>query len=622
VAEGILGGILGEEEEKAEQEGHAAPAGAEAFAAAIVAIASRQDPQVALDTSLFLREQSALLRIQKHNLDEEHGMRLAHLRNQLSEENVRRLGLRLRVGFQLFIALVAAIVIVGMAVVLHDAFTSRSVVVEPFDTPPALLSGGLNGKVVAAGLLDELARLQDATRSSAIKRRLSNAWTGDIKLEVPETGVSVGEIAHVLKERFGHDLHITGELVQTESSGLNLTVRGDGILPKSFSGDAGNLNKLTVQAAEYVYSQSEPALFVNYLVNEARNAEAIDFSRSAYAGAEKSDRPYILNYWANALSSSGGSLTEALALYREALRQKPDFWIGYNNVINTLWDLHDEEGAWREGEALRVAAGGRPGRSPEEEYQNWDTLTWNLQAWRDALAVDADLHGGVGTANISLGPAIAEVDMRLHDLAAATLALSTTPAVENDPSIEAMTHFVRGELAQASADVKLAAAEMNTFRKEYADPAVGFNYPGYGCWAAPVLEAAGRSAEADAVLAENGVFVDCYRFRADILDGRGDWAAAQKIYTAAITLAPDLPAAYYSFGTALARHGDLDSAVVKFKQANVRGPHWADPLKAWGDVLAKQKRWSEARQKYDEALKFAPSWSELQRDRLAATSQS
>ncbi len=38
---------------------------------------------------------------------------------------------------------------------------------------------------------------------------------------------------------------------------------------------------------------------------------------------------------------------------------------------------------------------------------------------------------------------------------------------------------------------------------------------------------------------------------------------------------------------------------MKLKDANQRGPHWADPLKAWGDVLAKQGKTKEALVKYD-----------------------
>ena len=112
--------------------------------------------------------------------------------------------------------------------------------------------------------------------------------------------------------------------------------------------------------------------------------------------------------------------------------------------------------------------------------------------------------------------------------------------------------------------------------------------------------------------------MDCYRFRADILDGRGDWPGAQKAYAEAVALAPDLPAAHYSWGVALARHGDAAGAEAKLKDANLRGPHWADPLKAWGDVLAKQGKTKEALVKYDEALKYAPNWAALKEAREAA----
>ena len=110
-----------------------------------------------------------------------------------------------------------------------------------------------------------------------------------------------------------------------------------------------------------------------------------------------------------------------------------------------------------------------------------------------------------------------------------------------------------------------------------------------------------------------GTFIDCYRFRADILDSRGDWPGAQKAYADAVALAPDLPAAYYSWVVALAKHGNLDAAAAKLKDANQRGPHWADPLKAWGDVLLKQGKAKEALVKYDEALKYAPNWKHLRK---------
>jgi tetratricopeptide (TPR) repeat protein len=209
----------------------------------------------------------------------------------------------------------------------------------------------------------------------------------------------------------------------------------------------------------------------------------------------------------------------------------------------------------------------------------------------------------------------------MHDEDAAELALKTTKADTNDPTIGAATHFVRGMLAADVHDTARAATEMEAFQASYANPVVSSNYPGNNCWIAPAEEAAGHPDKADAILKTAGTFVDCYRFRGDILDGRGDWAGAQQAYKEAVALAPDLPAAYYSWGVALARHGDFAGAEDKLKAANQRGPHWADPLKAWGDLLAKRGRWKDALAKYDAALKFAPNWVALRDARGAAANQ-
>jgi tetratricopeptide (TPR) repeat protein len=116
-------------------------------------------------------------------------------------------------------------------------------------------------------------------------------------------------------------------------------------------------------------------------------------------------------------------------------------------------------------------------------------------------------------------------------------------------------------------------------------------------------------------------YVDCYRFRGDVLDLRRDWEGAKDWYAKAVELAPDLPAGYYSWGVALAKHGDLVGAESKLKDANQRGSHWADPLKAWGDVLVKQGKTEDALAKYDEALKYAPNWKQLKDAREAIAKQ-
>jgi len=621
VAEGLLGGLLGGEEERAESEAAAERATAEAFAAAIAADQAKHDAGVARATERFLDRQTSLLKAQEEEIHEQGALRLSSLRNQTREGSLRLFGLRIRNGMQVLSALLFVLIGVGLCVLVYDAFTARSVVVEPFDSPPALAGRGLSGKVVAGGLLDELTRLQAATRGTVAKRRLSNAWTGDIKVEVPETGLSLGDLDRMLKARFGHELHIGGDLVQTDSGGLTLTVRGEGLEPKVFTGAASDLDKLTTQAAEYIYGQSEPALFEVYLLNAGRNAEAVAFAKSAYATTSTEDRPYLLNDWANALGSTGAPPQASLLLYRESINQKPDNWVAYNNVMNDQWLLGDEEGAWRTGEAMRKAAGGRPGRAPEVDYQNWDTLTWNEQAWRESALADAAANKGVGTTVTAAGPGIADADVRLHNPADAEFQLQTAQSDAKDPTIAAITHFVHGWIASEAGDRLRAATEMEAFAAAYADPQVSGQYPGYLCWVAPAEELAGHPDKADAALLTGGRFVDCYRFRGDILDHRGDWARAQKAYAASVAIAPDLPSGYYSWGVALARHGDLAGAIVKLTAASQRGPHWADPLKAWGDVLARQGRWNEALTKYDAALTYAPAWAELHRARSVAATR-
>ena len=628
MAYGLLGGILGSEDDKSDATAPAARAAAEAFAAAVAAKISENDPAVARKTVEFLSEQTQLLKAQKECLIDEHALRLAHLRNQVRAENTRRFGLRVRIGLHAVIALVAIGIAIGAAIMIHDAVGSRSVVIDAFDIAPNVAAQVPSGKIVAAGLLDVLTRIQAATRSGAEHRSLSSAWTNDIAIDVPETGISIGQLERTMKARFGHDQHIDGDLAQSAGDGLALTVRGTGILPKTFIGEARYLDKLLTQAGEYAYGQSQPGLFAAYLANNDRNDEAIRFSQTAYARADSSERPYVLNYWANAIAGRGadGAMREALPLYREALRRKPDYWTAYNNIMYALNGLGDEEGLVRVSEQLKLAAGGRPGRAPEHEYQNYDRTVWDLPAERAEAIADVESHSGIGTTGSAGGAEnlqVAQYEVQMHDVEAATLRLNTTPVDAKYVPDVAQATFVRALLAEEKNDPEAAAREWDAYVEAYANPSVRTNDPHTICFAAPSYEKTGQSAKAEAALNAVGALtlVDCYRFRGDILDLRGDWPNAQAWYAKAVKLAPSVPSGYYSWGMALVRHGNLEGAAEKFNSANRLGPHWADPLKAWGDVLMKQGQAKKAIEKYNEALKYAPNWTALKDSREAATKQ-
>ena len=617
VAEDFFEGLFGGEREAPEAAVGEARVGADAYAAALAADHAKYDPAVARSAKRFLDRQSRLIEAQTEELIEQRSLRLHHLKSQDQEGKLKRFGLQLRNGLQVFIGLIVAAVAMGVVVMVFDAFNTQAVVVEPFDAPPALAARGLTGRVLASGVLDVLTRLQAATRASATQRQLTNAWTSDIKVEVPETGISIGDLDRMLKARFGHDIHIDGDLVQSDDGGLALTIRGGGFLPKTFTGGAGDLDQLTTEAAEYVYGRSQPGLYATYLIDAGRNAEAVAFSKTTFGTLTDADKPFVLNSWANAAQNVGARPIETAPLYEKAISLKPDFWVAYSNLMNVDMLLQNEEAAWRLGQVMQSRAGGRRHIRPLL-FQNLDYLTWNLITWRDEVLKDSEEHGGIGSSITAAAPSLADTDERLHDDADAELQLQTAQADASDPSVAAVSHFVHGRMAAEAGDTTRAVAEMEAFLTSFANPVVSSNYPGYTCWAAPAEEAAGHPDKADAVLKAAGRYVDCYRFRADILDHRGDWAGARKAYAQAVAIAPDLPAAYYSWGIALARHGDLAGAVAKFSAAHDHGPGWGDPLKAWGDILARQGQWREALGKYDGALRLAPQWPALRQARNAA----
>jgi tetratricopeptide (TPR) repeat protein len=573
------------------------------------------DPALAQEAAGFFRQQGRLAELEFEERREDRRLQKRQLELSVQQLRFARITSVMRLVTLAFIVLASLVLGVLLIVSLRAAMTSRSVVVEAFEAPASLAPEGLTGKVVASQLLDQLTRIQASTRVAAVKRSLSSAWTRDITVEVPDTHISLGELNRLLRRWLGNDLHIDGHLIIAPDGRYELAVRGDGVLPRSFVGAPGELARLIADAAEYVYSQSQPYLYLDYLRTSGRLQEALTFAKQVYSTVDAVDRPYILNIWAYSLQSHGDPPEEGLLLLHEALRLKPDLWSAYNNVMNTNMVIGKEQEAWRVGNEMRKAAGGRPGKAPELYYQNWDHLVWNLQARRAGMLADAREHGGVNTTFTTTGSIYADIDARLHDFTAAELHLKSSPVQGANPLSVALGHFVNAYMAHERGDANRAVTEMDIFMEAYKDPAVAYDLPGYHCWAAPIAEAAGRAEQADASLRSAGTFVDCRRFEADIRDGRGDWSGAQLLYAEAVALAPDLPAGYYSWGLALLRHGDLDVAAEKLAAANKRAPQWADPLKAWGDLHARRKQWREAEEKYRRALKLAPAWEALQQAR-------
>jgi hypothetical protein len=109
-------------------------------AAALAAAEAKRDPELAQEASAYFRKQSQLVEAQRRLVN----IQTEHLHEQravnLSLLRLKRFGERLRVGLQVFVILVATVIGIFGAVLIHDGLTSRSVVIERFEAPHSLAS--------------------------------------------------------------------------------------------------------------------------------------------------------------------------------------------------------------------------------------------------------------------------------------------------------------------------------------------------------------------------------------------------------------------------------------------------------------------------------------------------
>ncbi|MDB6012238.1 MAG: hypothetical protein JWL65_4488 [Gammaproteobacteria bacterium] len=454
-----------------------------------------------------------------------------------------------------------------------------------------------------------------ATRSTVAKRSITDAWSGDVRMEIPETHVSLGEIQRYLRQWLGHDVSVGGSVVR-DAQGISLTVRGSEFAGKTFAGEPNALPALLKRAAEYSYGQSEPVLFGYYLLSHHRSEDAIAVARNAYSSALEADKPLLLNIWGNALSFEG-RFQEGLEKFRLAVELNPDFWIGYNNVINSLVVSGQEEAAADAGRQMERRAGrGKwfASKVPTSLWTTLDQLRWDLTSThlenqRD-IATSAG-HGGSPDEEVVALDAFVLAEM--HDPRGATLDLQTAPGAESDPHLSTLMTFMRGVIELDRGAYSNARAEFRHLDDGdlLTDVVIRDTTPAPACYAAVAEEMMGDSAKADEHIARGGRFVDCYRFKGDISDHRGNWEQAQKDYAMAVSLAPSIPSSYESWGEALARHANYAAALEKFRQANAHSPHWADPLEHWGEALGAQGKYREAIEKYNAAQRYAPNWAQL-----------
>ena len=563
----------------------------------------------------FLKTQRGLIADQRHHLNQQFEHVLKQLRLKVWEQ---RLGVLLRLATAFTGLAIAA----GIAFMIWDASQSSGLLIEPFSVPPDRAARGLTGEVVAAKLLDQLSQMQAETNSARAAQSYTNDWgRSGLKLDIPETGISFTELDGFLREKLGHDIHITGEIVRT-ASGVSLTARAGGAGAESATGPEADLDALMQKSAESIYRLTQPFRYGMYLASHDRLVEAIAVFQAVAKTGSRQDRAWAYPYWGLLAGEEDGIAAE-LPLLQKALNQEPDNLQAYL-VAGTAHDrtglpeqaLRDWQQTFRllSNDSLGMYSAVAASRLKPEAQGQLDLETGDFH---DAAQEQAIYIRSAPAAAPIVSAALAGVEADGHDLAAARAALADTASYQLD--------FQHGAtLLQIIRATMLIDSEAQDWAGVLSDAdAIGpmlQKYPGMRSFlptvTAPLMSYAearlGRISAAESRIAATPAdCYDCLIARARIAELQGQHAQADGWFARAIDGQKSIPFAYAAWGQALLERGDNDGAIAKFTLANQKGPKFADPLEGWGETLMKQNHSGQALAKFTEAEKYAPNWGHL-----------
>jgi tetratricopeptide (TPR) repeat protein len=594
-------------------------------AAVALALGRGSKASKALDAkaATFLDEQTRLVRLQTEHLHEQRELVLSRLR-------WGRFGDRLKALLQIMTVLVGLAIVALIGVMAWQAHETSGLVIDAFSVPPDLARDGLTGQVAAGRFLDKLQVLQAATANSERPAQsFQDDWGSEIKVEIPETGLTFGEFEKLLREKLGHIRHVSGEVLRTPG-GISLTARIGDAPPQTFEGAEADFDALAQKAAEAVYRASQPYRYADYLDQHGRAEEAFAVVADLAANGPPSERGWAYAKWALMDVNDHGDVASAAAHASRGLGfgAGSDMIDRISLVAVAVWSGHDEDNL-HVSRAIDLNAQRRLPDTSTVFYEETKLLS---RAWlqfsepdfgssADSWRKTTQLPGPTNFTSPSLGHAMAATALALdHDPAGARAELGL---VHEPDEAAYMWDIAKGAFPAAPA--YWIAAETGDWPAALANArhldawlaANKVQRPIYGLmqasWIWP-LEAMALARTGDLKGAQaliEATPLDCYpclRVRARIAAAAHDWPAAERWFTEAARLAPSLPFAYAEWGQVRLDRGDADGAIAELALAHARAPGFADPLELWGEALMRKGDFEGAADRFRQADGAAPRW--------------
>jgi tetratricopeptide (TPR) repeat protein len=599
---------MSDESELEGDEAAACTAATEGAAAGLaLAAASREKADA------FLDAQTAVARLQHEHLHEQRGLQISHLK-------WRRFNDWARAGWQVMLALLGALAVAAIATALWDASRADGLVVDAFTVPPDFAKLGLSGDVVADDVVERLGAIRKSamTISYSITNDVSAERANEIKVDIPETGISVSDAWRYLRHWLGHERHLTGSIRGLEDGRIALALSLDGADAMTETGKLSDLPSLEAKAAEDVFAAFDTVNYINYLDSIGRRRDAMETAAQFVRVAEGQLHADSYNLWGYTTVYATGDIGLGLARVRIAMNIDPR--LAVTHVMAARFDFflgHDED---RLAEDRTVLSLRNEDQLPAHQHGGFEQMQQQASA-QIALLQGDFANGRYWSCSHSCtwsGLLVTKAIMaaRLHDIALARKRLGEGLAAGETTSTDVSE--ARFDIDSAEGNWSAAAADAEGISVYATLPGVSPKFIAItqATYAAPMLAVAqaraGRFAQALATIDTTPRdCVACETARGDIEALRKHWTGAAAWYANAVKLAPSIPFANAAWGAMLMRAGQYDAAVAQFREANVKGPHFADPLEMWGEALMLKNRSDLALAKFEEANKYAPNWGRL-----------
>lgn len=583
---------------------------------AIVAALKQADPD---KIDAYLEHQAELARLQAEELVDER--RLKHWRARIEHWS----GI-LKLSFEVAVALVVLLVLIAIGAAIWDAAHDKALVIETFSVPPELADRGLDGKAVAAQIQDRLASMQEATQSVRPADSYANNWGDDIKVQIPETGVSIGEVRRLLVNWLGHETHITGEIWRTKD-GYSATTRTGSDGSATVTAKDADLDGLLQRAAESIYRRTQPYRYAVYLQHQSPP----DWERiRAIHQSQLSDSSPRERAWAyvglSNVDSNTGNDARALEELRQAVAILPTFSLAYQNLESQEASMGHEEAALHYAEMnLRVLPQDREvapdSRMAQLPLSRAETKVLRGD-YRDAVPDYEEAFNLPGAYHQNESLRLREMMTKsfLHDVAGVQAIYDSLPPPDPSAQINRsatylFTRYALGRWSELPVSAQAWEAELTKKITEAgateaaAESVLSRQVRPYFAVAAAMR---GDFAQAHALVDRTPVDCDpCLRARGRIAAAEHRWAASQYWFERAVRHAPSIGQGYSDWGAMLLAKGDFDDAIAKLAVAHAKAPRFADPLELWGEALIRKNRSDLAVIKFAEAAQLAPNWARL-----------